>query len=581
VLYLKGRHKKKKEKYEQALNYFEKAIDFYCSLGDDASIAMVLHHIGIVQYYIGEYDASIQAYQESGDYWADVGNWEKLSNTHFNLGLTYREFGSQELAIQHMEKAISLCENHACDTVWLVKYKLAIWNMTHEEEPKDSILFSALEEELLKGNSNRLGELYLLLGIRHMQSRNNLEAFQAYLKSAEIYHQQRHWVKLGMNLHYIGLLFREMEQDEQAYQYFLKALNLRTDIGDERGMLTSSIFLGEGLVKQGKFLEALAYYDDAVCLAEKHGNGSQMALTYLGIGEAEFKMEHFDLAEDYFGLAVEEALASNHMYYEYNAYFCQGLLYIEQGRYNRGESLLRKVLNWSSKKNFNGLARETARELSSLMAKKKRWKEASQLREKEKSLTLKISNQPMSQKLLQKEFLSRLKHLEDKEAEKRGHAEALHHAEMKKKVAQQTYLLSALALSILIASLLNKNIQLKKRSNRKLREMNLLVSKKNEEIIKLNEDLEGKIQERTRVLSHRNEQLRQYAFMNSHIVRGPLSNILGIFNMRREGILDNPEVAVQFLDMAAESANKMDRIIEDINSKLYEEISEIEPTTGR
>ena len=43
----------------------------------------------------------------------------------------------------------------------------------------------------------------------------------------------------------------------------------------------------------------------------------------------------------------------------------------------------------------------------------------------------------------------------------------------------------------------------------------------------MNGSLEGTVKERMKDIEERNERLKQYAFMNSHMVRAPLANIIG------------------------------------------------------
>jgi signal transduction histidine kinase len=88
----------------------------------------------------------------------------------------------------------------------------------------------------------------------------------------------------------------------------------------------------------------------------------------------------------------------------------------------------------------------------------------------------------------------------------------------------------------------------------------------NLEINKLNENLEGKVQERTEEIRMQNQKLVEYAFFTAHEVRGPLARILGLvelvkvkeLNHEREEIISRLQV----------SANELDEIIRQVNRKL-------------
>lgn len=52
-----------------------------------------------------------------------------------------------------------------------------------------------------------------------------------------------------------------------------------------------------------------------------------------------------------------------------------------------------------------------------------------------------------------------------------------------------------------------------------------------QEIQQINETLELRVMERTRVLEDKNRQLAEYAFINSHVLRAPVSTMLGLINL--------------------------------------------------
>lgn len=65
------------------------------------------------------------------------------------------------------------------------------------------------------------------------------------------------------------------------------------------------------------------------------------------------------------------------------------------------------------------------------------------------------------------------------------------------------------------------------RARKELQEYSEELLMANEEVKAINNNLENIVQERTKLLSMRNQQLTEYAFLNAHKIRGPLSRILG------------------------------------------------------
>ncbi len=92
-----------------------------------------------------------------------------------------------------------------------------------------------------------------------------------------------------------------------------------------------------------------------------------------------------------------------------------------------------------------------------------------------------------------------------------------------------------------------------------------------QEISYMNAELEQKVMERTHELSVRNKTLEEYSFYVSHVVRAPLSGMMGILNLLKmdKGQLAEPD----FLEKLEANIQLMDGVIKELNAKLRENAS--------
>lgn len=98
--------------------------------------------------------------------------------------------------------------------------------------------------------------------------------------------------------------------------------------------------------------------------------------------------------------------------------------------------------------------------------------------------------------------------------------------------------------------------------------MNEELSSLNEELSTLNENLEETVKRRTFELETQNNQLTEYAFINSHVLRAPLARILGLAQLiSRESISIEDTSLVNAL---IQSSNELDSIIRKISDLLYD-----------
>lgn len=102
--------------------------------------------------------------------------------------------------------------------------------------------------------------------------------------------------------------------------------------------------------------------------------------------------------------------------------------------------------------------------------------------------------------------------------------------------------------------------------NQELRQQQNEIAEMNHELRSLNELLEWRVKERTSRLEEQNSQLTEYAFINSHVLRAPLSRILGLSYILTKA--DKNEVDLELFKNLTKSCEELDGIIRTINDLL-------------
>ncbi|HEY8936649.1 MAG TPA: tetratricopeptide repeat protein [Cyclobacteriaceae bacterium] len=92
------------------------------------------------------------------------------------------------------------------------------------------------------------------------------------------------------------------------------------------------------------------------------------------------------------------------------------------------------------------------------------------------------------------------------------------------------------------------------------------IKQQSKEITQMNEVLEKRVEERTKELEKQNKQLVEYAFINSHLLRGPLSRILGLINLIEHDKHLNQE---NVIDLLRQSGDELDTVIKKISDTLH------------
>ncbi len=88
-----------------------------------------------------------------------------------------------------------------------------------------------------------------------------------------------------------------------------------------------------------------------------------------------------------------------------------------------------------------------------------------------------------------------------------------------------------------------------------------------DEIKAINQQLEKRVAERTEKLSQQNERMREYSFINAHLLRGPSCRIQGLIDLLNSQQL-SPDEEAQVIHYLEVSATELDTIIRKITTTL-------------
>lgn len=91
------------------------------------------------------------------------------------------------------------------------------------------------------------------------------------------------------------------------------------------------------------------------------------------------------------------------------------------------------------------------------------------------------------------------------------------------------------------------------------------IERQNAEIANINEGLEERVKQRTEELEIQNKRLIEYTFINSHLLRGPLSRILGLINLMEH---DQTMKQSEMLKLLRKSGEELDEVVGKISDVL-------------
>ncbi len=229
------------------------------------------NNIGLGYYFLGNYDQALYFYQKALEIYIRVDDKNNLTNTYNNIGSAYQKLSKYDIAIDNFIKSLEI-ERSLNNKEVISKTLNNIANVFHHlgkyDQALDFFLESLqIEEEL----GNKASIAYVLSNIGCLYSDlNDLEkSLEYHTRSLEIEKELGNIKSIAASLNNIGLIYKERKDFSKSLVYLQRSLNLTLEIGDKFGIANSFINIGDLYIHLGKFKEAEANLNQGLLLAKE------------------------------------------------------------------------------------------------------------------------------------------------------------------------------------------------------------------------------------------------------------------------------------------------------------------------
>lgn len=384
-------------------------------------------------------------------------------------------------------------------------------------------------------------------------------------RALELYYESLHIKKelndkKGMAATYgnIANVYKNLYDHQKAIETILLSQKLFTEVNDSIGMANSWYTLASlyHITKKYEQSKKSYYYGiylstligDKVNLA--HLNG-EMARLFSDLNQKDSALIMANIAMTLSKELNDQYLIARCCYqsgsiYEKEKDFAEALRFYLEGYQiakSTGRVDLLATLSESLYKTYKGLAKHEI--ALNFLEESNLWADS-------------ILNEESRRKMM--EFQARLE-FEDKEKKL---------VEAQNTLKQESYIqrwVIGLAIGMLLLSLLQSWVLV--RNRRKLKSSYERLELANKEIQELNTTLQSRVEERTKNLEKANEILREFSFTNSHKVRKPVANIIGLIDALHFYKTETEDVK-DVIKHIRESAEELDKIIHEINERAGE-----------
>jgi len=292
----------KLDKYAEAIEWFQKALELQREKGDLESVASTLNNIGLNYKMRGNYDKAIEYYEQTIRIDEELGKGNEIAKTLNNIGMVYRVWGKYDKAIEYCERSLRIRNSlndqagvsKTLNTMGLVytdwkKYNEAIQNFRESLKIEQSLGNEGERAILL----NNLGRVYFF---QHQFD----TALVYFSKALAIQERMQDMDHVALAYNNIGKVYIAQEKNKEAAFYISSALEIYDKLGAEGEKATTLGNLSDINRLLGQYETALQLLDSSTIISEKLNLRYQLQQNYLYYSEIYGDLKNYEKSLEYY-----------------------------------------------------------------------------------------------------------------------------------------------------------------------------------------------------------------------------------------------------------------------------------------
>ena len=226
-------------KYEEAIKYFDKAIQMGNETGDKKTLSVAYNNKGITYYYLGDYEKSVENYSLAAGIFEETGDLQSNSAALANIGLVYTAQGYYTKSVESYMKSLTILEKI--------------------------------------GDPVGISSTYNNIGIVYYEQKSYDKSLEYYKKALNIT-EKEDVIYISASIHTnIGNVYSDLNEYDEALDHYYKALYIRDELKDDYSI--SGLYNNIGLIHYYKkdYPAALQYYSKSFTISQALSDKSSMA----------------------------------------------------------------------------------------------------------------------------------------------------------------------------------------------------------------------------------------------------------------------------------------------------------------
>lgn len=295
-----------KEKYREALRYYDQALSIVRDLQDRRWEGGILNDIGLVYKGMGDFNRALSYFRWALTIHREVKNLPWEGNSLYNIGYLYKDQGHLEKAATYLEQAYQIkkekgpCPENICllDEIARIYYSLKQYPSALKYLKKTQPIYRRL-----KNHREEARVLYYIGSIY-----NTLDEYGKALKSfnnaLELYRKVKDPIGEGNTLYSLGSTYNHLRNYCNAIACFEDALGIKKELNDRSG--EAAVYASLGLIynELQQHEKAIPYLNKALVIKREIKDRYWEGIILGNIGGLFNSLRYYSMAEEYYLMAL-------------------------------------------------------------------------------------------------------------------------------------------------------------------------------------------------------------------------------------------------------------------------------------
>ena len=342
------------ESLEESQSHKKKKLDVIMAMGDNC-------------YLRGEWDEALDYYNRAIELSEEVGDERVKAEALRNIGMIYKNRNEWDNAVSYLTRGMEISEKitdyHITADIY---YNLgSVADETGELVEARKYFGKCMDLAVNIGDSPEIAEAYMGIGRVHARKSEYDESIEAIKKAVDILEKALDLGELSKAYANLGATYNEVNVNE-AIKYHMKSIEIADKTWNIRIKGYSFLNIAYSFIKKDELKRAYNYLEKALEIFEKLGERMPMSMIYSNYGTIHRLQGDWDLAKDYYDRAITICKELDIPYNFGCVLFEYGLMYKDKGEAGKAVEQLSRALDIFKNLQNTEMIEKVEKELSAL-----------------------------------------------------------------------------------------------------------------------------------------------------------------------------------------------------------------------